>query len=79
MSSWSAAHNNCELLMGEAGCSKQAPSRPDRLAWYATVAAAARASYASHLAIWDDDGEHEHESHGGGRSSSASEPESVCQ
>lgn len=56
MSAWSQAHSSRELLMGEAGCHRQAPSRPDRLQWYATVAAAARASYASHFAIWDDDG-----------------------
>ena len=56
MSAWSAAHGGRAVLMGEAGCQIGAPSRPDRLAWYATVAAAARSSLAGRISIWDDDG-----------------------
>lgn len=57
MSAWSASHHHTDLLMGEAGCHVQAPSRPDRLSWYATVGAAARRSYSGRLCIWDDDGD----------------------
>ncbi len=56
MSQWSAAHGGRRVLMGEAGCQVAAPSRDDRLEWYATVAAAARSSLGGLLCVWDDDG-----------------------
>ena len=59
MSAWSAAHFGRSVLMGEAGCQVVAPSRADRLTWYATIAAAAKSSFAAFdppLSIWDDDG-----------------------
>ena len=56
LAAWSAAHGNRRVLMGEAGCQVGAPSRPDRLLWYATVAAAANASVMDGLSLWDDYG-----------------------
>lgn len=55
ISAWGAAHGR-GVLMGEAGCQVAAPSRPDRLAWYATVAAAAREFLSDGIAVWDDYG-----------------------
>ena len=59
VSAWFAARGNAYsgVLMGEAGCHIEAKSRAGRLQWYATVAAAARASLAGSFAIWDDDGD----------------------
>jgi hypothetical protein len=54
LAAWSSAHQRA-LLMGEGGCQVGAPSRTDRLKWYATVGAAQR-GISDGLAIWDDDG-----------------------
>ena len=54
LAAWSSAHQRA-LLMGEGGCQVGAPSRADRLKWYATVGAAEK-GISDGLAIWDDDG-----------------------
>ena len=58
VSAWYAARRGKYngILMGEAGCHVEARSRAGRLQWYATVAAAARASLGGSFALWDDNG-----------------------
>lgn len=56
ISAWQASHGR-QVLMGEAGCQVAAPSRTDRLRWYATVGVA-RQQLQQSLSIWDDDGDY---------------------
>jgi len=55
MSDWQATHGR-NVLMGECGCHVAAPSRPDRLKWYATIGKAS-SMLRDTLSIWDDDGD----------------------
>lgn len=58
ISAWGRTHvpaGAAGILMGEAGCQLNAPSRADVLSWYARVAAAVKQTGVS-MSIWDDDG-----------------------
>jgi endoglucanase len=54
MAAWQGQHGR-RVLMGECGCQVSAPSRADRLRWYATIGAAQQA-LADGACLWDDDG-----------------------